>query len=393
MNRHERSFHPFELAKEQEKQLNDDARMAKKSEALVVQNEPNNKSPDNYQLSDECGLQNVASSLNASDPQVHFSESPVDELPPELDSSSSTTPPTISWALSDRDINRQQATIQSGSPKQPSTHPMEAFANQYSSERIDLSDSLTQTPPGGFQLDMGGVVANYAPWHNTDEFENGEFSMSNSAQMLTQTNHEVASTHDSGFGSLLGTDASYIDFDFSVSNILFDSTSKMLLDNSIVNQWEGSDYTGSVSTGTDHVESPIRKDSASVRADSGAKQPARLPSITKEKPKAINVSLMDETIYYLMTQDIEQRLPGCDLRLPSMQSFNSFLKGYLYCFHKHFPILHLPHLEFGEVPNSLVLAMCAIGALYRQNRTAAKKLWLHADLMVESVCIMPQNLR
>lgn len=62
---------------------------------------------------------------------------------------------------------------------------------------------------------------------------------------------------------MLNADATYMDFDLSVSNLLFDSTSHTFYDNGIPNRWGGSDITPSAaSANNDCSKSPTEYESA-----------------------------------------------------------------------------------------------------------------------------------
>lgn len=59
------------------------------------------------------------------------------------------------------------------------------------------------------------------------------------------------------------------------------------------------------------------------------------------------------------------------LRPLSAASFERCLQRYIEVFHTHVPIIHPPTLDLPNSPAPLVLAMCAIGAVYRMERKVA----------------------
>lgn len=67
------------------------------------------------------------------------------------------------------------------------------------------------------------------------------------------------------------------------------------------------------------------------------------------------------------------------LSFPNCASLKKCLTTYIDVFHQHFPILHLPTMQFDETCPALLLAMCAIRALYRLERTSATQLYLIAE--------------
>jgi hypothetical protein len=116
----------------------------------------------------------------------------------------------------------------------------------------------------------------------------------------------------------------------------------------------------------------------------------RMPSLLKETPrKTLSPPTLNENIYRsimasvrvetIMTTDAEPLL--------SLQEMQHFLKSYLVCFHRHCPIIHLPTLSLEAIPSHLILAICAIGALYRLRRKTAHDLWQCADQMCDKVCV------
>lgn len=116
----------------------------------------------------------------------------------------------------------------------------------------------------------------------------------------------------------------------------------------------------------------------------------RMPSLLKEPPrKTLAIPTMDENVYYTIMTSIRLQMSSTtDMEpLMSLQETEQFLKCYFVCFHKHFPIIHLPSLDLGTVPCHLILAMCAIGGLYRLRPRTAHNLWQCADQICEKVII------
>lgn len=91
--------------------------------------------------------------------------------------------------------------------------------------------------------------------------------------------------------------------------------------------------------------------------------------------------LFDEEAHAHTWTDLCSRLDASALssfRLPTAALMRKWLRVYVDAFHVHFPFIHLPTLDFTKVSSPLTLAICAIGALYRLNRSAAVALHVKA---------------
>ena len=64
-----------------------------------------------------------------------------------------------------------------------------------------------------------------------------------------------------------------------------------------------------------------------------------------------------------------------NFHLPSTAALQKCLRTYYDAFHVHFPFVHLHSLCVQKPPTPLILAMCAIGALYRLERKSAAALF------------------
>lgn len=140
----------------------------------------------------------------------------------------------------------------------------------------------------------------------------------------------------------------------------------------------------------DSASLPIEASTLNVNiADAGSPGIlSRMPSLLKETPrKTLTSPIIDENVYYaIMTSVRLQVSTTADMEpLMSRQEMQQFLKCYLICFHKHCPIIHLPSLDLETVPCHLILAMCAIGALYRLRRKTAHDLWQCATQICDKV--------
>lgn len=64
--------------------------------------------------------------------------------------------------------------------------------------------------------------------------------------------------------------------------------------------------------------------------------------------------------------------------LPTATTLQKWLRTYLEAFHVHFPFIHFPSLDLEATPSPLILAICAVGALYRLERAGAVSLHVKA---------------
>lgn len=187
-------------------------------------------------------------------------------------------------------------------------------------------------------------------------------------------------------------DASALDLDYSISTYLFNSGYSPNADTDPPTQrWTGNDR-GRSRAASDAVMGTPQNESIDPRNAPGSF--ARINS-GKAKPLKIPFTKLDEAKYADVLAEARSRLSSEDpqtFRLPSSQQLDRFLTSYLTCFHHHFPIIHLQTLRNNNAGAPLVMAMCAIGALYRLNRKVAKDLWTWAQNMVDQVnCSAPST--
>lgn len=104
---------------------------------------------------------------------------------------------------------------------------------------------------------------------------------------------------------------------------------------------------------------------------------ALLPKILRERsnnPPRVEIS---DAAYESLQEDAIRRAGRDDITLPlrSRRDLEHLMTGYFDCFHRHVPIIHPPSFKVEATPSPLVLAMCAIGAQYRLDRSKARKLF------------------
>ncbi|KIW74395.1 hypothetical protein Z517_12335 [Fonsecaea pedrosoi CBS 271.37] len=116
------------------------------------------------------------------------------------------------------------------------------------------------------------------------------------------------------------------------------------------------------------------------RPDSEGYSGYQIPQ-TKKYPRLPTLTFSEAMRIHLL-RDLSNRLPAEKLnkfRLPSAAALQKCIRTYVDAFHVHLPIFHLQTMDFETTPSPLVLAICAVGALYRLERKIAASLYLKAD--------------
>lgn len=112
--------------------------------------------------------------------------------------------------------------------------------------------------------------------------------------------------------------------------------------------------------------------STTVHIDSIAQYwPSPLPSIGPQEPP---VRISDAVISRLRSSLGEE-----DSQTPTPAALRLFLGTFFDVFNVHLPLLHAPSFHFDDQAEGLLLAMAAIGAMYRLERGAAAVLYRAAD--------------
>ncbi|KAF2223456.1 hypothetical protein BDZ85DRAFT_281383 [Elsinoe ampelina] len=122
----------------------------------------------------------------------------------------------------------------------------------------------------------------------------------------------------------------------------------------------------------------------SIETTSTNQMEASLPNIQKHpSAKAPPIRITPQTRSTLI-HDLATRLgPGHNAELPSEVILEKCLRAYLDCCHVHMPFLHLRTFKVNKCPSPLLLAMCAIGSLYRLERNIAGDLFDRASKALE----------
>jgi hypothetical protein len=175
---------------------------------------------------------------------------------------------------------------------------------------------------------------------------------------------------DIDFFALLSSSTPQMDLDFSAL------TSQLDYDHSIPQQSWGT-------LDSPPLELPLQADRMSATRSETSQTPGADPARV--------LPFIDDDIYANLQEEIRKHLPPeIAFNLPAVLQLQQFIKCYISCFHNHFPILHFPSLVTKPLYAPLILAILAVGALYRLKRATAKELWVCAHAMVEPVssCLM-----
>ncbi|KIV83930.1 hypothetical protein PV11_05912 [Exophiala sideris] len=108
---------------------------------------------------------------------------------------------------------------------------------------------------------------------------------------------------------------------------------------------------------------------------------ASTPRLVHPVPTKVPTVLFSEQVRSNLLKDLSKRLPSdqANFRLPSAVALQKCVRTYVEAFHVHIPIFHLHTFDLESAPSPLLLAICAIGALYRLERKIAASLYSKAD--------------
>jgi hypothetical protein len=123
-------------------------------------------------------------------------------------------------------------------------------------------------------------------------------------------------------------------------------------------------------------------------AEAGATQSDSPSSVGKMSSKVPTFEVDDAVHNYLIQSMCNHYLAPHlrrQFRIPSKNIVERCISSYLTCFHFHFPIVHIASLNLSGAPAPLVLAMCAIGALFRLERKHAVNFRECVDQALASV--------
>jgi len=108
---------------------------------------------------------------------------------------------------------------------------------------------------------------------------------------------------------------------------------------------------------------------------------AQLPQVVKLPAAKHPPITFTDAMQVQMQADLSSRVGLSQMNnfhLPGATALQKCLRTYVDAFHVHLPILHLQSLNFMQTPSPLILALCAIGALYRLERKIAANLYIKA---------------
>ncbi|KUJ13361.1 uncharacterized protein LY89DRAFT_785082 [Mollisia scopiformis] len=246
-----------------------------------------------------------------------------------------------------------------------------------SSTSVPLGTAQQSHLSGSYLGDDGQVNANRP---SSDQLDSIDFNAHSAYD-----NHLPNLPDGIDFFSMLPNGATNIDMDSAISNYLFNSGYSPTIDNDMARPLgdSNSSVTSQLAQDSHDLLLPST-DPTELRNAPGSF--ARLPTVIDQKPRNVNIPILDATAHFNIIADVRRRLSPeqfSQFQLPTAQKLQQYLTSYFTCFHHHLPILHLPSLDMRMPYVPLVLAVSAIGALYRLNRKVARLLWQWAEMMVE----------
>ncbi|KFY65397.1 hypothetical protein V496_02589 [Pseudogymnoascus sp. VKM F-4515 (FW-2607)] len=401
VKRHEQSFHPFELTQQQ--------RPSVIETTLVTSTQTSNIEPLEEPTSPRGGMQSLDPGLRQPDEQIAASQrSPpvtvnaetnmlVGASPHNTEDRNANileelltaipSPLSTSGSSSGTDNNQPQFRVQDD-------RLMANLLNDVSDHSKQVRNS-SDTPIRNYEASqMGPDVqpwdSNQSSWQNPDiltghQLVGGLDTVPNMHTTITNSQME-GYFQEVDFFSLLPNGGGNLETNFGLTDYLFNSgfsppndyrPSRVL---SNVNAGNDSNTThNSLSVATEAVAEAHKQ----VTAPSSS---SLLPTVVYDTPRKSPFPVIEDDTYSVIQEDVKKILTPDqlkDFRMPNAQGLQRFLTSYFTCFHKHFPILHIPSLELRRSPSHLILSMCAIGAIYRLSRKSAKDLWFWANTMAE----------
>ena len=253
-----------------------------------------------------------------------------------------------------------------------------------------INDSLLIGAEMGTNLNVEHSIPGLDNWHPSDMVWTDAERFPEGISVVAPISH---STHEDNHGESVFSNIEILsmmpkngmDFEADYSTYLFNSGYSPL------DQTEGSSRaqgnTPLLWETISGVPVPIGAKAVPFLGNSEPGTFTRMPSVMKETPRKLPIPVVDHETYDIIMADIKNRLSldqVQDFEILGSQGMQRFLTSYFTCFHRHCPIIHVPSLDLRTTPSHLVLAICAIGALYRLNRKIAKDLWSWATQLVES---------
>lgn len=390
VNRHEKSFHPradiiLDPPIEQEVEVTGEDRRLPSPPSLFP---PNISS---------AGNPNTASAALPESEIESSSHASAQRIGPGHRNSVSITilsPPRSDLTATDGGLNSQNAENQDlrvpSSSTAVASQDENALVVANESLRPNSATSLDRSTEGGVRTvnspitmpDLSEWHATNMSWTDNDQFTGAEFSMSTPSlpQPLSLPQGGPDEAYSQRIDLLSMMPEAGINFEADFSTYLFHSG---------YSPSEQQDAPTRLSLrGSDGLR-PISIEARAVPFYGNEYGTfSRMPSVMAEKPRKLRVPMVNLEAYNHFLADAKNRL--CpeefeEMKMLSNGDMQRFLTSYFTCFHRHCPIIHISSLDLKTLPSHLVLAMCAIGALYRLSRKMAKDLWNWADQMVGKV--------
>jgi hypothetical protein len=220
-------------------------------------------------------------------------------------------------------------------------------------------------------------------FNERDNFEAGPRGVNLMGNSYSHVSHQEADSMDFDFSTLFSHIALPFVADVSMSDHLFNLASPAM------------NNAGTPQTGTGNrrqmffpVQLPDRPSPSSTESARNLSGPWSQSSGDFGGPLAAGLPIDDLTYETIETEVRECLTPYQQpFTLPSASKLRQLTVSYFSSFHYHFPILHSHTLTTEPIYTPLLLAIAAIGALYRLNRVTATALWRAGQALIEDVRI------
>ena len=267
-------------------------------------------------------------------------------------------------------LTNEIASTATGPPTGPPTHML---TPPDTSNLSCLDPALANLPPssgGGTMAPDGFSMAGMSPFHAAlSEATGGAMDHPSSSAHVDTDNACLAPMND--FDSQM-----MFDFGDLAQHALLQPDGNlaplMHLDHTFSDSGNSSAYQDNAFVDT--PRGPLSAAHGGFPAGSREDDLQQVPFALKQavtKPSKYNFT---EEMRQDLLRDIRNRSLGSFLKeneLPSAKVIQASLRSYIDCFDPHLPFIHIPSFIMDGAPSPLVLAMCAIGSLYRLERKIA----------------------
>jgi Fungal specific transcription factor domain len=130
-------------------------------------------------------------------------------------------------------------------------------------------------------------------------------------------------------------------------------------------------------------------------SSSSALDPSLEPNDVKMALQKPSHFVFSESMWQNLAREVQTWSPNIltnGVKLPNFKVIQATIRTYIDCFDPNLPIIHIPSLVLDGAPTPLLLAMCAIGSLYRLERKVAADFYhLANDTMSQAETVQPKH--